>query len=147
MPIDFAAIVPWRAAEPDETPGGAKAVANAARKAGFAVRAYYSRGPWVSGKDDDEDAPAEDDVQICEMIAVTGRLHERRFRATWHRKLWTKDGADGKYKFAGAQLWPAVEGEVVATKAKKDRHPEHLGAKTVGGLKNSATLNSYIKEA
>lgn len=142
MPDADAEIVHWRPAEPDETPRGATTVANAARKAGFAVRAYYSRGPWVNSKDTDED----EEAGICEMIAVTGRLHERRFRATWHRKLWTKDGANGDYKFAGAQLWPAHAGEVVSTKAKKERHPEHLGAATIGGLKNSKTLNTYLKE-
>jgi hypothetical protein len=137
-----AEIVHWRTAEPDEVPGGAKTVANAAHKAGFAVRLYFSRGPWVNAKEPGED----EETGICEMIAVTGRLHERRFRASWHRKLWTKDGAEGKYKFAGAQIWPPRRGEPVATKAKKDRHPEHLGAETVGGLKNSKTLNDYLKE-
>jgi hypothetical protein len=142
MPDDATATVHWRAAEPDETPRGATTVANAARKAGFAVRIYFSRGPWITAKDADED----EESGICEMIAVTGRLHDRRFRASWHRKLWTKDGAEGAYKFAGAQLWPATTGEVVSTKAKKDRHPESLGDQTVGGLKNAATLNRYIKE-
>lgn len=139
MPDDAAEIIAWRLAESGEVPGGATAVANRARKAEFAVRIYYTRGPWVTNKELDD----EEEAGICEMIAVTGRLHDRRFRATWHRKLWTKDDA---YKFAGAQIWPAREGEVVASKAKKDRSPEHLGAATVGGLKNSKTLNDYLKE-
>lgn len=145
MPNADAEVVHWRAAEPVETPRGATTVANSARKAGYAVRIYYSRGPWVSATDDDEEIDSLD-VKVCEMIAVTGRLHDRRFRATWHRRLWTKDGADGKFLFAGAQIWPPHAGEVVSSKAKKDRNPEHLGAETVGGLKNSKTLNDYLKE-
>lgn len=140
-----AEVVAWRTAESIETPRGATTVANAARKAGWEVRIGYSRGPWMSGSDDDEETDPLD-AKICEMISVQGRRDGKKFRANWHRKLWTKDGANGDYKFAGAQMSPPVEGEVVATKAKKDRHPEHLGDKTVGGLKNSATLNRYVKE-
>lgn len=144
MPDAAAEVVEWRSAELDEIPRGATTVANAARKAGWEVRVGYSRGPWVTGSDDEEDDTVE--VKVCEMVTVQGRRDSDSFRANWHRKLWTKDGAEGSYKFAGAQMHPPIEGEVVATKAKKDRHPEHLGDKTVGGLKNSATLNSYVKE-
>lgn len=144
MPDAVAEAVDWRPAEPDETPRGATTVANAARKAGWEVRIGYARGPWMTG-DDEEDETVE--VKICEMVTVQGRRDGKKFRANWHRKLWTKDGANGDYKFAGAQMSPPVRGEVVATKAKKDRHPEHLGVETIGGLKNSATLNAYIKEA
>lgn len=135
MPDADAEIVHWRSAEPDETPRGATTVANAARKAGFAVRAYYSRGPWVTNKELGED----EEAGICEMIAITGRLNERRFRATWHRKLWTKAAT---YGFAGAQIWPPREGATLPTK-----HPESPGDKTIGGLKNSKTLNTYLKES
>lgn len=144
MPDAAAETVDWRPATPEETPRGATTVANAARKAGWEVKIGFARGPWLGSDDEDEVDPA--DVKVCEMITVQGRRPGQRFRANWHRKLWTKDGAAGDYKFAGAQMSPPVEGEVVATKAKKDRHPEHLGAKTVGGLKNSATLNRYVKE-
>lgn len=132
--MDTPETIHWRVAEPDETPRGATTVANAARKAGFAVRIYYSRGPWVTAKELGED----EEAGICEMIAVTGRLGDRRFRATWHSKLWTKEA---KYMFAGAQIWPPVEGATLPTK-----HPESLGDKTVGGLKNSKTLTTYLKE-
>jgi hypothetical protein len=143
LPNDAPKVVEWRLAQPDEIPRGATTVANAARKAGWTVLVGYSRGPWLTTADEDEDAdPA--DVKICEMITVQGRKLGKRFRVNWHRKLWTKDA---EYKFAGGMTDPPVEGEVVATKAKKDRHPEHLGDKTVGGLKNSKTMNAYIREA
>jgi hypothetical protein len=145
VPDVDAEVVDWRIAEPGEIPRGATTVANAARKNGWEVRIGYARGPWMTTADDDEDTDPLD-AKVCEMISVQGRRGGQRFRANWHRKLWTKDGANGDYKFAGAQMQPPVAGEVVATKAKKDRHPEHLGAKTVGGLKNSAALNAYVKE-
>jgi hypothetical protein len=142
LPSDAPKIVEWRLAQKDEIPRGAQTVANTARKNGWTVLVGYARGPWVTSADDDDDAdPA--DVKICEMVTVQGRKAGQRFRANWHRKLWTKDPA---YGFAGAQMDPPVAGEVVTTKAKKDRHPEHLGEKTVGGLKNSKTLNTYLKE-
>jgi hypothetical protein len=145
MPDDAPEKVDWRIAEPDETPRGAQTVANAARKNGWEVRIGYARGPWLKGDDDEEDVDPLD-AKICEMITVQGRKDGKKFRANWHRKLWTKDGANGDYKYAGAQMSPPVAGEVVASKAKKDRHPEHLGEATVGGLKNSKTLNTYVKE-
>lgn len=142
LPTDAPEVVAWRLAQADEIPRGASTVANAARKAGWTVLVGYSRGPWMTASGDDD----EEGAGICETITVQGRKTPQRFRAIWQRKLWTKDGAEGAYKFAGAQIWPAVKGEVVATKSKKDRHPEHLGAETIGGLKNSKTLNDYLKE-
>lgn len=137
------AEVEWREATADEIPGGAKAVANAARKNGWDVRVGFARGPWVAGEEDDE--TDESELKVIQMVTVQGRRGNQRFRANWHCKLWTKDGADQKYVFAGAQIHPPVEGEVVASKAKKDRHPEHLGERTVGGLKNSKAMNAFIK--
>jgi hypothetical protein len=148
LPTDLAEVVAWRLAESDEIPRGATTVANAARKAGWNnVRIGFARMSWVTADGDDEPDTSEDaKTSLVEMISVQGRRGGRAFRANWHRKLWTKDGANGDYKFAGAQMWPAIEGEVIATKAKKDRHPEHLGDKTIGGLKNSKTLNDYLKQ-
>lgn len=139
LPTDAPETVAWRLAQPDEIPGGATTVANRARKAGWTLLVGYARGPWVTAKDDE----TEEEAGIAEVITVQGRRRGARFRATWHRKLWTSDDS---YKFAGATIDPAIRGEVAATKAKKDRSPEHLGAETLGGLKNSKTLNDYLKE-
>lgn len=141
LPTDAPEIVEWRLAQKDEIPRGAQTVANTALKNGWTVLIGYSRGPWVTASDDEDADQA--DVKICEMVTVQGRKLGQRFRANWHRKLWTKDP---EYGYAGAQMDPPVAGEVVASKAKKDRHPEHLGAATIGGLKNSKTLNDYLKE-
>jgi hypothetical protein len=140
MPIILAEIIPWRTAKPEEIPRGAEAVAKRARKAGWKVSVSFMRVPWLTADEDDESSG------LVETVMVHGLKDEKKFRATWICRLWTKDGDDRTFKFAGAQIWPAIEGEVVATKAKKDRNPEHLGAKTVGGLKNSKTLNDYLKE-
>ena len=142
MSDDATKTIPWRAAKPDETPRGATTVANAARKAGWTVVVGFASGPWLKADDDEDDA----DEQIVQMVFVHGWRSGSWFRATWQCKLWTKAGEDGSYTFAGAQIFPPVKGEVIATKAKKDRHPEHLGAETLGGLKNSKTLNDYLKE-
>lgn len=141
MPDDAPANVDWRLAHDHEIPRGAATVANAARKAGWTVLVGFARGPWIAG-DDDEDA-APEDVKICEMVTVQGRRGRKKFRVTWRNKLWTQ----AEYQFTGGQTHPPIEGEVVATKAKKDRHPEHLGDKTIGGLKNSKTMNAFIREA
>lgn len=150
MPDDDAQDVGWRTAYPDEIPGGATAVANKARKAGWDVRVGFARGPWIGSDGDDKTTTAEEGaapvVAICQMISVQGRLGEKKFHANWHCKLWTKPGQEGKYAFAGAMMWPPVKGPMFSTKAKKDRHPESLEDATIGGLKNSATLNAYLKE-
>lgn len=147
LPTDLAETFGWRTAYDAEVTRGATTVANRARKAGWEVRVMFCRVPWVTADGDDEPDTAEDaKTSLVEMISVQGRLGKRKFHANWHRKLWTKAGETGDFTFAGAQIWPAIKGEVITTKAKKDRHPEHLGAETVGGLKNSKTLNDYLKE-
>lgn len=146
MPDEALAPVGWRTAYADEIPGGAAAVAKRAEKAGWKVRVGFARGPWLTGNEDDEEE-STDEVKICQMVSVQGRKGEQKFHANWHCKLWTKPGAEGKYTFAGAWMWPAIAGEPFSTKAKKDRHPENAGAATVGGLKNSKTLNDYLKES
>ena len=144
VPDDTPEVVSWREATAKETPRGAATIANAARKAGWDVVVGYARGPWMTGKESEDD---EVEAGICEYITVQGRKPgTERFRAVWHRKLWTKDGAAGDYKFAGGCTWPAIKGAMFATKAKKDQHPENIGAETVGGLKNSKTINAYIKQ-
>lgn len=142
MSIDLAEIVGWRTALGDEIPRGAQTVANRAVKSGWSVRIMFSRVPWLTA-DGEEQEGDEDNSGLVQTISVQGRRGDAKFHANWRLKLWTKDDA---YKFAGAAMWPPIEGECIATKAKATRHPEHLGAKTVGGLKNSKTLNDYLKE-
>lgn len=144
MPDGAVETTGWRTAYDVEVPGGAAAVAKRAEKLGWRVRTMFCRVPWLTAGDDDEGSI--EDVQIVEMVSVQGRKGERKFHANWHRKLWTKPGQEGEFKFAGARMWPAIPGAVVATKAKKDRHPENIEDATVGGLKNSKTLNTYLKE-
>lgn len=147
LSTDLAETFGWRTAVDEEVPRGAKTVANAARKAGWKVRITVCRVPWLTADGDDEPDTSEDaKTSLVEMIAVAGRRGDQKFRATWHLKLWTKAAEDRTFSYAGAQIFPPIAGEVIATKAKKDRHPEHLGATTVGGLKNSKTLNDYLKE-
>lgn len=150
MPDALTEATGWRIAYAEEIPAGSTAVANKARKAGWDVLVGYACGPWIGSDGDDKTTVAEEGaapvVAICQMISVQGRLGEKKFNANWHCKLWTKPGQEGKYAFAGAMMWPPVAGPMFSTKAKKDQHPESLGDATIGGLKNSATLNAYLKE-
>jgi hypothetical protein len=141
MPIHLTEVVGWRTAKPDEIPGGAAAIAKKAEKSGWKVSVSFMRVPWLTA-DEDDDA----DAGLVEVIAVHGRKDGKKFRATWHCKLWTKAGDTRSFSFFGAAMWPPIEGEVIASKGKKDRNPEHLGDKTVGGLKNSKVLNTFLKE-
>jgi hypothetical protein len=144
VPIDLAEVVGFRTANADEVPGSAAAVAKRAEKSGWKVRTSFARLPWITADSDPTEEP--DEGGLVQVVVVAGHKNGRKFSARWHCKLWTKDGAEGAYKFAGCQIWPPIAGEVITTKAKKDRHPEHLGAATIGGLKNSKTMNDYLKE-
>lgn len=151
MPDDAPEILGWRTAYAEEVPRGATTVANAARKTGWEVRIMFARVPWLNADGEDktlEEEGVEIGAAIVQMISVQGRRAGAKFHANWHCKLWTKPGREeGTYGFAGARMWPAREGALFSTKAKKAQHPESLGDKTVGGLKNSKTLTNYLKEA
>jgi hypothetical protein len=129
--------IPARAAAEGEIPVGAKRVVNLARKAGWEVLVTFARGPWVTGKglllvstdegtgdDDEAGAGAEKVPAVVESIAVRAGRDGQRVAATWIRKPWTGPGAEGKYVFQSAHIWPTY-GD--------------------GGLHDSATLMKVLR--